>query len=299
MEPDNLHTISPETTSNINPTSPAGKKSNVPVIALIILLIITAAAGVFIYAKYASLKNTINKPAIITDNNPQPAATTIATPTATPTVSPTTSTQKDTVTYTNAKLGFSLDIPVQAANLYGACELVKTPGKPDSYRPKTDFTPVTTFEKPGSVYIAFAYNYALTKPTTVGGTKYFGGCEKTPETIANLDSERRTWQIVEKDVKDDTELTAFIKQRFGTGCSIGTKTLSSQSNVYDVKVKSDGLDMEFSKCVLNYMFYIKYAPTINKVFTFDLGQAAAFYKSTDFMGAYDDTMQSSFKVIFP
>jgi len=199
-------------------------------------------------------------------------------------------------TYTNNKLGFSIKVPKAAANLYGNCTWVDD-GSKSSFRPKAELTPVKVFENGDSTYIAFDYAYQLTDKTNIDGQSYFKDCKKVDTTIAQLDQERRTWNIISKQVNNDTELDAFIKQRFGSGCSLGEKVASNQPNVFTIKVLDDGKDMEFSQCVLNFMFVVKYAPTLNRVFTYDRGQSFTFAKTLDYGVVYDDDMDKSFRVI--
>ena len=199
-------------------------------------------------------------------------------------------------TYVNEKLGFSIDIPTTAVNPYGACKWVEDETK-SSYRPKEAFTPVTTFEDNDSVYIAFEYSYELAGREETDGYSYFSKCEKKDNSLTLLKSDNRTWHIVTQTVKNDAELTTFIKEQFGSSCNLGEKKLSAQAGVFDVAVKGDGLDMEFSNCVLNYMFVLKYSPEKQKVYTFDRGQSTAFFQLLDFSKSYDDVMEESFKIL--
>src|SRR3989344_1800498 len=202
------------------------------------------------------------------------------------------------VNYVNKRLGFSIKIPKTAANPYGGCNWVEDEDK-SSYRPKIVVTPVKTFENESSVYISFEYSYELTDRISDNGHTYFKGCEKVENNIAQLQQERRTWNIISKQVKSDTELDAFIKQRFGSSCSLGEKTTTIQPGVFSVRVNGDGKDLEFTNCALNYMFIIRYAPAVQKVFTFDRGQSFAFSKTLDYSEVYDGEMENSFRVLLP
>jgi hypothetical protein len=277
------------------------------VIGLLVLLLISfGALCFFLYSNNKKLENQIapvNNSNNTTSVNKVESAPTGTTNPLTGTIKPPTEpslvvSDGQMIDYVNNKLKFSIQIPKTAANLYGSCTWVED-GDKSSYRPKLAFTPVKVFEDENSVYIAFEYSYELTGRSSADSHTYFKGCKKVENSIIKLQQERQTWNIISKQVKNDTELESFIKQRFGSACRLGGKTITDQPGVFSVKVIGDGKDLEFSQCILNYMFVIKYAPSIQRVFTFDRGQSFDFPKTLDYSAVYDDDMENSFKVLLP
>lgn len=273
------------------------KKQHVLIGSLILIVLGVSALCAFLYLSNRKLTNQITETNNTINTAPTNKIVETVPESESSQTSPISNDPNDPfTTYTNNKLGFSIEVPKMAANLYGNCTWVDA-GNKSSFRPKTEITPVKVFENGDSTYIAFEYAYQLTDQTTIDGQSYFKGCKKVDTTIAQLDQERRTWNIISKQVNNDAELDAFIKQRFGSGCSLGEKVASNQPNVFSIKVLDDGKDMEFSKCVLNFMFVIKYAPSLNRVFTYDRGQSFTFAKTLDYSVVYDDDMDKSFRVI--
>lgn len=275
-----------------------GNKNQTILIGLLILLVLgVSALCAFLYLSNKKLANRVAETNNAVNTAPTNKVVEVAPENESSQTNPVSDNPSDPfTTYTNNKLGFSIKVPKTAANMYGNCTWVDA-GSKSSFRPKTELTPVKVFENGDSTYIAFEYAYQLTDKTTIDGQSYYKDCKKVDTTIAQLDQGRRTWNIISKQVNNDAELDAFIKQRFGSGCSLGEKTASAQPNVFSIKVLDDEEYMEISECVLNFMFVVKYAPTINRVFTYDRGQAATFAKTLDYSVVYDDEMDKSFRVI--
>lgn len=166
---------------------------------------------------------------------------------------------------------------------YGQC-LYSTSNGDHSYRPKEAAVPVKIFETTDNVYLAAEFTYKLTGETKEGGKSYFAGCDKV-ENTALLVANRQNyfspaWRIIIKKITSDAELTQFLKDRYGTGCSLGEKKASSQSGVFNIAIKGDGLDLSETKCPINYMTVVKYYPAKQKVAAWDIGQACSFYYPT-------------------
>lgn len=290
-----------ETEIPIEVETPNVPKNKIKLLYIIILLLTLVTIGLItiICSIYSPVKNTeVSTPIEETDTNtPMEEAGKPLDTSKINTDSYTTPNESNgLLTYTNKRLGFSIDIPETAFSLYGGCQWVEDEDAP-SYRPKEELTPVTTFEEDNGVYIAFKYAYELMGRKEVNGYSTFSECEKKDNTLEILKSENRTWHIITEEIKDDTALTNFIKDQFGSSCSLGEKTESTQEGVYDVKVKGDGLDMEYSNCVVNYMYVLRYSPVKQRVYTFDRGQSFAFPQLSDFSKVYDDTMEDSFKIL--
>jgi hypothetical protein len=105
------------------------------------------------------------------------------------------------------------------------------------------------------------------------------------------------WAIVARDVQDDAELDAFIKSRYGSGCSLGEQVASSQEGVYDVRIQGDGKDLSETMCPLNYVTVVKYYPKGGKVIAWDLGQGPTFAADVAYAAIYDQEMVDSFRFL--
>ncbi len=202
--------------------------------------------------------------------------------------------------YSNADLKFSVMYPEYAYSPYGACE-ERSEGAHTSYRPKMARVPVGIYEDEDGIFITFTYTYELGDEQVLDNISYYGSCSKKNTTLEQLklESSRRTWHIIAKQVPSKAALESFIKQRFGSGCSIDTMTATADnSKVYDLKIKGDGLDLGETKCPINYLYVLKYVPDIGMAYTYDLGQAYTFPKTADGSQNYDEEMTKSFHPIF-
>jgi hypothetical protein len=98
-------------------------------------------------------------------------------------------------------------------------------------------------------------------------------------------------------VHSDDELDAFVKARYGSGCSVGEREASDQDGVYRVRIQGDGKDLSETQCPVNYATMVKYAPEANKVVAWNLGQAYTFLADERLMTAHDEQMVKSFRVL--
>jgi hypothetical protein len=211
--------------------------------------------------------------------------------------------------YTNYDLGFSLKIPKTMVSYNGSCTWNEENGD-RSFRPQPAPVPVRIFEDAASVTLAPEYLYELSAATREtndqGGSRtLFAECNQVPNSPALIqDPERpwfsaQIWKIVTVEVRNDDELDAFVKARYGFGCSVGERPASGQDGVYDVRVQGDGKDLSETQCPLNYATMVKYAPAANKVIAWDLGQAYTFLADESLMTAYDQEMVESFRFLMP
>ena len=115
---------------------------------------------------------------------------------------------------------------------------------------------------------------------------------KTPNNLYQT-----KWQIVSREVHDDSELDAFIKSRYGAGCSLGEKVASAQAGVYDVRIQGDGKDASETLCLLNYATVVKYYPAGNRVIAWNLGQGPTFVADVAHTTTYDREMVESFRML--
>ena len=209
--------------------------------------------------------------------------------------------------YTNYDLGFSLKVPKTMVSYNGACIWNKA-NDDRSYRPKPASVPVKIFEDADSVTFAPEYLYelsgAMTETNDQGGSRtLFAECNQVPNSPALIqDPERpwfsaQMWKILAAEVHNDDELDAFIRSRYGSGCSIKEKEAMGQDGVYRVRIQGDGKDLSETQCPLNYATMVEYAPAVNKVIAWDLGQAGTFLADESFMVAHDQEMVDSFRVL--
>lgn len=218
--------------------------------------------------------------------------------------------------YVNKKLGFSIKFPKHYAHSFGGCELKEE--KERSYRPKSALVPTEIFEDIGNkiVYIASQYYYQLVgerKHDDAFGGEYFTftDCTKVNQTLSGVSKVddksslyTQGWKIEVKDVKDDAGLDAYIKQRYGVGCSVGERRSTTQDGVFDIEIEGDGKDLGETLCPINYVTILKYFPQKQRAVSFDLGQACTFYTSLDFEDSnpsgescVDSAMADSFRFL--
>lgn len=194
--------------------------------------------------------------------------------------------------YTNYQYGFSLKIPKVMSHSYGSmCDWTN-----DSYRPKTGNVPVKVFEEEESIFISSDFFYNLAGETVKNNVHYYTECNKIINSISNLKNDQyfqqQSWQIVIKNIHNNTELENFIKERYGQGCKLGDQAAAHQSGVFDVSIKGDGKDLSETECPLNYMTVLKYYPQKNIAVSWHLGQALTFSFNNQI---YDQEMLNSFK----
>lgn len=197
--------------------------------------------------------------------------------------------------YTNKDYGFSIKVPKEMFHGYGT--MCRWDG--ESYRPKGGTVPVKIFEGDDGVYISGEYFYELGGEKIENNSHYYSECNKVQNSLTKLEQNRyfqqQYWKFVTKDIKNDGELDVFIKERYGSGCSLGSKVASEQEGVYEVKIQGDGKDLGETACPLNYATVVKYYPAKNKVISWHLGQAATFVADQNYQTIYDQEMLKSFE----
>lgn len=102
---------------------------------------------------------------------------------------------------------------------------------------------------------------------------------------------------VEK-VKNDTELSKFIKDNYGLGCFVGLKNIwNQQAGVYKVGITAEngenaGID---TSCLVNYVARVLYSPEKQKIMSIKFGQDARFYLNSTNYFYYDEDIVNSFR----
>lgn len=276
-----------ETTQNPDSQSDAQQntslqKINIWMIISIILITAIVAGGLVYFLLTSKKASTTSTQALPTPTTQFVGPTLLTASSSSP--SSITSLDASWNKYTNYQLGLSLKVPKQMIEFHGLCSYNDKNGD-HSYRPQEAAVPVKILEDKEMVYIAAEYNYELsgeTKDDT--GRTFYSKCDKVTNTVARL-SDRENyhssqWQIVVKEIENDTELEQFLKNRYGEGCSLGAKTVSKQSGVFDIEILGDGLSLGETKCPINYATKVLYYPNKKKVAAWDLGQACSFYYPT-------------------
>lgn len=265
----------PEVQPVLQPQTPIAepkKKINWKIISIIVVvaIIILAATG---YTAYAL--GLFNK-------SSQETAKTAASPVKTTT----SSAQKDETTwvkYTNTMLGFSMDLPEEIDISYFSF------GKTINVTMK-----VAVFEDGDIVYISTDKDIVCKD-----GQDFSQTCEtkivaNSLDRIKNHRVYSGSWKLTSQQVSNDSELESFLKQNFGSACSLGEKKSSVQNGVFDVEVKGDGKEPSISKCYLyDTRYAFKYYPAGNKAITWQLGLQASFCKNK----CYDEDMAKSFEFL--
>jgi len=216
--------------------------------------------------------------------------------------------------YSNSQLGFSIKIPTEVHGVDRCSSSHKF------------FVPLETFENntKGVVYISEAYYYD--SQWSEAEQRYTGNCGKITFSLQSLkdnEDEAREimlnnnitkyynlqpflgWRIVIIDVEDDEDILKFIKDNFGQGCNIGSKTASSQEGVYQVGITGEdwnvpGMNIGETTCLVNFEQRILYSPAKHKLMSVVLGQECQFGTDPSIPSSYqcyDNEMINSFKFI--
>ena len=196
--------------------------------------------------------------------------------------------------YSNSQLGFSIKIPLEVPTLY-RCSDSKQVGN----------TPLGVFEdnQNGSIYISQKYYYDANWSQTE--QKYIGDCSKITYSLESLKKEEKAnnlaglashpflgWKIIVNNPKNESELANFVKQNFGSTCTISSKDIQEDGN-YEISIKGKdvGQNLMDTNCPTNFEYKILYSPEKNKLMSVILGQECTFGTTQ----CYDKDMINSFK----
>lgn len=146
---------------------------------------------------------------------------------------------------------------------------------------------IKTIESGNVTYVTSEGAYRYDDAVARSADKSLSGMEKVKGGIP--------WAILVANANDDAAVDSFIKERYGSGCSLGEKKLSSHDGVYDVSIKGDGKDLGETACPINYVTAIKYSPSLHRVAAWDIGQDCSFFTSSSM--CLDFSMANSFKFI--
>ncbi len=242
----------------------------------------------------------------LTRHKPAPAPVAVISPSATPSPSiqpsaPAPKQGSETVgvngtysRYINHRLGYSIYLPYRTYIGSADCRFDKAD---NSYRPVQGSVGVRYFETGDTVYFAPEYVAHLSgESRQPDNTSDFSQCNKITTTIPRLQDssnfELSKWEIITQSVGSDAELTSFIKNRYGQGCSVGERKPIGQSDTFDVSVA--GFSMT-GGCPVNYATVIRYSPSRQKVVSWNLGQSVSFTAGPDGSNPLDQEMVNSFR----
>ncbi|MFA6521499.1 MAG: TPM domain-containing protein [Candidatus Gracilibacteria bacterium] len=176
--------------------------------------------------------------------------------------------------YTNYKLGFSVEVPHKGkleGHLQGNIEYFA-------------YNEIKAIEKGNIVYIS-------------SGDEYQNSSIQKSIKSRKTEAKRVqgvSWAILIKKIKNDSQLKSLIKQKYGSSCKLGKKTKSSQEGVFDIEILGDGKDLGETRCPMNFITFMKYYPKLQRVATWDIGQAPNFEVNGEYV---DDKMSDSFAFI--
>jgi hypothetical protein len=215
--------------------------------------------------------------------------------------------------YSNSQLGFSIKIPVEVYGIDRCSSSHKF------------FVPLEIFEDNNNrvVYISEAYYYD--SQWSEAEQRYTGNCGKITYSLQSLKDEENKdreimlnnvtkyynlqpflgWRIAIADVENDEDILKFIKDNFGQGCNIGSKTASSQEGIYQVGITGEdwnepGMNIGETTCLVNFEYRILYSPEKHKLMSVVLGQECKFGTDPSVPSSYqcyDNEMIDSFKFI--
>lgn len=228
--------------------------------------------------------------------SPTPSIGLNPTPTATPNVT------VEWTNYTNKTLGFSISVPKIIDSL-------------DRCNGKDRLVPLTVFEDnvSSAVYFVPEYYYDNVNNPKPGENDCIkkvyslqlindelGGKGLDGKYISSLNNPFLGLAVRLKNVKNDTELTKFIKDNYGPGCIAGEKTLwNQQEGIYEVAIAGEnpnkGIGISNPDCPVNYAVKILYALEKGKVMYVTLGQESALYGASPDYRDYTGDMIKSFR----
>lgn len=206
--------------------------------------------------------------------------------------------------YINTQLGFSMKIPLEVPTLHKC-----------SSDGQTENTPLKVYEdnRNGTVYISQEYYYGV--KWSQAEQKYVGECNKITYSLESLKKEEEAtyssglsshpflgWKIIINNPKNNDELINFVKQNFGSTCSVTINDLQKDGN-YQINISGRNLTENGEKimdenCYTNFAYKILYSPEKQRMMSLILGQECTF--GTDPLisssyQCYDEEMIKNFK----
>lgn len=263
----------------ISTLEPVKDKNIFKILFIVSLVVILGIIIAFYFILNSKINQSSNKKtAEITSVPTQTITNNEIIPTSVPAIISTTKSTESTLVekdannnlYTNNKFGFSLILPKTIEE--STCQ--KSEG---SYGlGGNEKVALNFFENGDTVYLAGNYFYNVSGgKTTSAGNYIYTDCQKIESTFDSIDKKAAkggsdALKIYAANVKSDDELEQFIKSKYGSGCSLGEKTVG-EGDFSIVKITGDGKPLDETKCVANGM-KIDYSQLKNKAVIFEVGQ---------------------------
>ncbi|MFZ3054476.1 MAG: hypothetical protein WA091_00635 [Minisyncoccales bacterium] len=202
--------------------------------------------------------------------------------------------------YLNSQLGFWIKIPPEVPTLYRC---------PDNTQ--SGNTPLGIYEdnQNGIVYISAEYYYDAN--WSYLDQKFIGSCDKITYSLESLENRENDnglyiassqkpflgWKIVIRKAENEEDVLKYIKENFGSTCTIVSKNLQNDGN-YQINIKGrdlteNGQRIMDETCLTNFVYKILYSPEKNKLMSVVLGQECTF--STNPSQCCDEEMFKSFR----
>jgi hypothetical protein len=203
--------------------------------------------------------------------------------------------------YTNDKLGFSLNLPEEITGVYRCSPF------------QNFIVPVKVFEdnENGMTYIAPEYYYEAKWDDKL--LKYVGSCEKInystnilrnkilslntafPSLNLKIHKPFLGWAIIVKVISSKNELGNIIKDMFGKGCNY-VITSTEKENIYQISFSDKNeTDLGNTTCPTNFSYKFFYNLTTKKILYIELGQECSFFDDKA-NKCYDNEIINSLKL---
>lgn len=205
-------------------------------------------------------------------------------------------------TYSDSKLGFSIKYPTMVYGLYDCAER------------KNIWIPLKIINDKDNEITYITQEYSYKANWNSEQDKFDGPCRKITYSLEYLQNEKKEfqkeqfylwwkpflgWAISTRNIKNESELDKFIKDNYGSECSVKSKTSWNQNGVYEINIQAENSKEEGinPNCPLNYAYKVLYSPEKNKVISIDLGQECTFGTNPNEKSykCYDENMINSFK----
>ncbi len=195
--------------------------------------------------------------------------------------------------YKNERLGFSIGLP----------KFIDTIDF-DSFEGKKIKTPVAAYEDPqsNSVFIAPTHYYETGYNEFYSGQNISSKFLKTDLSALLNNYPIFVWKIEIKNISQN-EINSLVKEKIGPDCKFAGLKSTSVDGLYDVTFEVEPLSVVLPdepdwRCG-NSSFVIKYAPQINKIAFWHLGQESHYsVGDNQSYKAFDLEMVESFRFIY-
>lgn len=130
--------------------------------------------------------------------------------------------------------------------------------------------------------------------------QFTADCTTEPSTLAFLEELSEVFWVWKMNIfaaQNETEITAYIKERYGKSCSLGKKLPTAQEGTFIIEVNGDGLEPDITQCPLMWAVALMYNPELKKFAIWDLGQEGRFYVRSDYANPVDQNILESFRFI--